>query len=550
MPHNNPELRKKIQQLWGHLWSGGISNPLAGIEQITYLLFMRQLEEFDLVRQAVARSAGEPYCSLFEGVWLPPEQHNQPLAAQRPLEKRALRWSEFKRLPADEMLWRVQTQVFPFMKQLGVQSRFTLHMTNSVMIISKPSLLAAAVTLIDEIFEGLDRNCQRTGRPFHSLQGEVYELLLAELSDAGRNGQFRTPRHIIKLMADLVRPQLGERIVDPACGTGGTLVGAYQYLVTQGALSVGAEDLPRDEDGFVRTASAAPTAAAQSALADTLWGYDIEAAMVRLAIMNLTMHGIAEPHINLSDTLGKEFMPPFEYDIVLANPPFSGNMNKADLNDCLRLSTTQTELLFVENSYRLLKKGGRACVIVPQGVLFDSGAAFKAVRQTLVDRCELMAVITLPSGVFKPYAGIATALLLFTKVWGPEDEVLTPATQQVFFYGMESDGYSLDDKRTKQEGYGDLQDILEKYHDSVGSALCDRSSKCFRVPRAEIESEGYDLSFTRYKHTREEGLRFDPPSLILDRIIEAEVGATDLDSLSSVDSGIVGELLKLKKLLG
>lgn len=552
MLQNNPELKSKIDQLWNKFWSGGISNPLTAIEQITYLLFMKRLDELDQKRQADAEWTGEKYTSKFEGTWIPPEERNWPVAEQRPIDKRTLRWGEFKRMQAEEMLQHVQGKVFPFLKDLnGAESNFTHHMKNAVFIIPKPALLVEAVKTIDEIFEVMEKDSRENGQSFQDIQGDVYEMLLAEIATAGKNGQFRTPRHIIKLMAELVQPQLGHKIADPACGTGGFLLGAYQYIVTQLAINAGTKNLEPDEDGFVRTSVAATlTEKAQTILQESLYGYDIDATMVRLGLMNLMMHGIDEPHIDYQDTLSKSYFEEAEYDIVLANPPFTGSIDKGDINENLQLSTTKTELLFVENIYRLLKKGGTACVIVPQGVLFGSGGVFRTLRQLLVERCDLKAVITLPSGVFKPYAGVSTAILLFTKVWGAKDKVAKPATEHVWFYEMAADGYSLDDKRTKQEGYGDLQDIIAKYHARDATTDTDRTAKCFMVPRADIEAENYDLSLSRYKEDVFEEVQYDAPGVILDRLIQAEVGDVDQAELVQVQNGIVRELLELKGMVG
>ncbi len=552
MLQNNPELKSKIGQLWDKFWSGGISNPLTAIEQITYLLFMKRLDELDQKRQADAEWTGEPYASKFEGRWIPPENRSQPEPEKFAIDKRNLRWSEFKRKPAEEMLQLVQGKVFPFLKDLnGAESNFTHHMRNAVFIIPKPALLVEAVKTIDDIFEIMEKDSQEKGQAFQDIQGDVYEMLLSEIATAGKNGQFRTPRHIIKLMADLVQPQMGHKIADPACGSGGFLLGAYQYIVTQLAIKAGTTNLTPDEDGFVRTSVAASlTKKAQAILSISLWGYDIDATMVRLGLMNLMMHGIDEPHIDYKDTLSKSYTEESEYDIVMANPPFTGSIDKGDINENLRLGTTKTELLFVENIYRLLKKGGTACVIVPQGVLFGSGGAFKTLRQLLLERCDLKAVITLPSGVFKPYAGVSTAILLFTKVWGPKDKVTQPATDHVWFYEMAADGYSLDDKRTKQEGFGDLQDIIAKYHARNPATNTDRTAKCFMVPRAEIEAESYDLSLSRYKEDVFEEVHYDAPGVILERLIQAEVGDVDEAELAKVQSGIVRELLELKRMVG
>ena len=554
MLQNNPELKSKIDQLWNKFWSGGISNPLTAIEQITYLLFMKRLDELDQKRQADAEWTGEKYISKFDGSWIPPEERNWPVAEQRPIEKRSLRWSEFKRMQAEEMLQHVQGKVFPFLKDLnGAESNFTHHMKNAVFIIPKPALMVEAVKTIDDIFEVMEKDSKEKGQAFQDIQGDVYEFLLSEIATAGKNGQFRTPRHIIKLMADLVQPQLGHKIADPACGSGGFLLGAYQYIVTELAKKAGAQDIKPDEDGFTRTSvAAALTEKAQAILTSSLWGYDIDQTMVRLGLMNLMMHGIDEPHIDYKDTLSKSYTEEAEYDIVMANPPFTGSIDKGDINENLTLGTTKTELLFVENIYRLLKKGGTACVIVPQGVLFGSGSAFKSLRRRLVDCCELKAVITLPSGVFKPYAGVSTAILIFTKVWGPKETVTKPATEHVWFYEMAADGYSLDDKRSKQEGHGDLQDIIARYHSRNPATDTDRTAKCFMVSRAEIadEKNNYDLSLSRYKQDVFEKVHYDAPGVILDRLIQAEVGDVDEIELTKVQSGIVRELLELKGMVG
>ena len=258
MLQNNPELRSKIDQLWNKFWSGGISNPLTAIEQITYLLFMKRLDELDLKRKSDAEFTGDNYASKFEGTWLLPEERNRPAAEQRPIDRRTLRWSEFKHMQAEDMLQHVQSKVFPFLRDLnGAESNFTHHMKNAVFIIPKPALLVEAVKTIDEIFEVMERDSRENGQAFQDIQGDVYEMLLSEIATAGKNGQFRTPRHIIKLMADLVQPQLGHKIADPACGSGGFLLGAYQYIVTQLAIHAGTTNLTPDEDGFVRTSVAA-----------------------------------------------------------------------------------------------------------------------------------------------------------------------------------------------------------------------------------------------------------------------------------------------------
>jgi type I restriction enzyme M protein len=518
---SNSTLKSKIDQLWKKFWSGGISNPLTAIEQITYLLFMKRLDDLDLKRISDAEFTGEEYISKFEG------EFTLPGTVQK-VNKQTLRWSHFKRMPAEEMLAHVQMKVFPFLKMLnGDESPFTHHMKNAVFIISKPALLVEAMSNIEEIFEEIEKDANEGGQAFQDIQGDVYEMLLSEIASAGKNGQFRTPRHIIKLMAELIEPKLGNRIADPACGTGGFLLGAYQYLVTQ--LDKNKKDLQPDEDGFIRNSvSGLLTKEVSAMLNESLYGYDVDTTMVRLALMNLMMHGVETPHVDYKDTLSKGFKETNNYHIIMANPPFTGSIDKGDINESLQLSTTKTELLFLENIYNLLKMGGTAGVIVPQGVLFGSGKAFVEARKILVEKCELKAVITMPSGVFKPYAGVSTAILIFTK--GGE-------TENVWFYNMQSDGYSLDDRRTKLEGYGDLQDLVTQYKKRDQRKDSDRKEKFFFVPKKEVVAEKYDLSMSRYKVDVFEDVVYEKPTVIL-------------TNLKEMESEINKELSELEEMLG
>jgi len=532
MLQHNAALKSKIDQLWDKFWAGGISNPLTAIEQITYLLFMKRLDDLDMQKQKASAFTGEKYTSRFKGKWLPP---GMPDKEENYVKKETLRWSSFKRLPADEMLNHVQTKVFPFLKDLNgeaevVTGPFTKHMANAVFIIPKASLLVEAITSIDEIFSIMDKDASSeggAGQSFQDIQGDVYEYLLSEIASAGKNGQFRTPRHIIKLMAELLEPQLGNRIADPACGTGGFLLGAYQYIVSQ--LDKELNKRTPDEDGFRRNSvSALLNEKTRTILQESIFGYDIDGTMVRLGLMNLMMHGIDNPHIDYKDTLSKSYTEESEFDLIMANPPFTGNIDKGDINrDVMNLDTTKTELLFVERIFKMLRNGGSAAVIVPQGVLFGSGKAFVSARKILVEECELKAVITMPSGVFKPYAGVSTAILIFTKAG---------ETKDVWFYEMQSDGYSLDDKRSKLEGdqkYGDLQDIVKQYKSRETQKELNRKSdktptrtlKHFFVPKKEITDNNYDLSLSRYKEDVFEEVTYEAPSVILDKldIIEKEI---------------------------
>ena len=521
MLQNNSALKSKIDQLWNKFWSGGIANPLTAIEQITYLLFMKRLDDLDLKKKADAEFTGEPYTSKFEGDYTIP-------GTDQKVDKATLCWSHFKHFPAEERLQHVQLRVFPFLKQLnGDESPFTQHMKNAVFIIPKPSLLVEAMSTIEDIFAEIEKDANEGGQAFQDIQGDVYEMLLSEIATAGKNGQFRTPRHIIKLIAELVAPQLGHSIADPACGTGGFLLGAYQYMVTQ--LDKNRGNIQPDEDGFIRNSvSSLLTKEVSDILNNSLYGYDFDVTMVRLGLMNLMMHGVDTPHIDYKDTLSKGFSESNRYNIVMANPPFTGSIDKGDINESLRLSTTKTELLFVEQIYNLLKMGGTAGVIVPQGVLFGSGKAFVEARKILIEKCELKAVITMPSGVFKPYAGVSTAILIFTK--GGE-------TENVWFYDMQNDGYSLDDKRTKLEGYGDLKDIVEQFKKRNPQNENDRKAKFFFVPKTEIAAEGYDLSMSKYKEDVFEEVPYEKPAVILARLktMEGEIS----QELNELD-GMVG----------
>ena len=517
MLQNNSQLKSLINKLWDQFWSGGISNPLTAIEQITYLLFMKRLDDLDLKRQSDSEFTGETFISKFEGEYALPGSKEE----DEKIDKQTLRWSYFRHLPADEMLLHVQTKVFPFIKDLnGETAPFTRHMANAVFIVPKPSLLVEAIKTIELIFTAIESDAEQGGQTFQDIQGDVYEMLLSEIATAGKNGQFRTPRHIIKLMCELVDPQLGNRIGDPACGTGGFLLGAYQYIVTQ----QDAEKNKRepDEDGFIRSSvSGQVNEQVRTILEQSLQGYDIDVTMVRLGLMNLMMHGIDNPEIDYKDTLSKSFTDEGSYHIVMANPPFTGNIDKGDINESLKLPTTKTELLFTERMFNMLRIGGTAAIIVPQGVLFGANKAFVQAREKLIKEAELKAVITMPSGVFKPYAGVSTAILIFTK--GGE-------TNHVWFYDMQSDGYSLDDKRNKLEGYGDLQDIVTRFKHRNPENDTDRKEKCFFVPKAEIIEKEYILSVNNYKDDVYDEIVYESPKMLFGKIRKLET-----DILSGIE---------------
>lgn len=522
MLHNNIILKSLIDRLWNNFWSGGISNPLTAIEQITYLLFMKQMDDLEAKRERDAEFTGETYDSKFVGQYKVPGSNEY-------VDKQDLRWRTFKRMPAEAMLLHVQTKVFPFLKEFEGGSKFTKAMANAVFIMPKPSLLVEAIKIIEDIFVEIERDAVEGGHAFQDIQGDVYEMLLGEIASAGKNGQFRTPRHIIKLMNDLVQPQLGQRIADPACGTAGFLLGAYQYILTDLVKKENPTALQPDEDGFMRaTVSATLNENLKHIVEESLYGYDIDTTMVRLGLMNLMMHGIDQPNIDYKDTLSKSYNEDAQFDIILANPPFTGNIDKGDINESLKLGTTKTELLFIERIYTMLKMGGTAAIVIPQGVLFGGGKAFIEARKIMVEKSELKAVISMPSGVFKPYAGVSTAILIFTK--GSE-------TNTVWFYDMQNDGYTLDDKRNKTDK-SDLQNIVKQYRQktSIASTEQEREGFYFSIAKKEILENGYDLSFRKYRKEVYEELVYENPEVIF-------------KNLEIIETKIFTELTELKKLI-
>lgn len=502
-------LKNKVANLWDKFWSGGLSNPLNAIEQITYLLFMKQLDEADKRKVSNADFLNEKYTSIFSGEYYPPGVDDKD--PKNAVQKETLRWSYWTRMPSEEMLLHVQSKVFPFIKQMeDVNSFFTKHMANAAFLIPSGRMLTEATKTIDEIYSELEKENR-----FIDAQGDFYEYLLDELRQSGKNGQFRTPTHVIELIVELVQPQLGNRIADPASGTAGFLLGGYKYLITQ--FTSDSYKQP-DDNGFIRGTLADKLVdenARKMLNEETFFGYDIDPTMIRIGLMNLMMHGITQPKIDYKDTLSKNYNEDNAFDIVMANPPFTGNIDKGDLNETFTVSTTKSELLFVERIYKMLRIGGIAGVVVPQGVLFGSGKAFKDIRKILIDKCELKAVISMPSGVFKPYAGVATAILIFTK--GGE-------TNHVWFYDMQSDGWSLDDKRTsllKPDGsrdFGDLHLIIEAYKKRNPKKESDRTQQHFFVPKTEIEENNYDLNLSKYKEEVYEEVKYDDPNDILKRL--------------------------------
>ena len=443
------ELKGKIDRVWDSFWSGGISNPLEVIEQITYLLFIRRLDDLQTLAENKARVTGKVESPVFT-----PAQSN-------------LRWGQFKNAEPARMHKLVNDQVFPFLQQLGGDgSTYGEHMKDARFTIPTPALLSKVVDLLDDIpMSERDTN------------GDLYEYLLSKIASAGVNGQFRTPRHIIKLMVDMMAPTPEDEICDPACGTGGFLVAASEYVrQTHPSALTNAKQRRHFHESMFH-------------------GYDFDSTMLRIGSMNMLLHGIESPDIRYRDSLSEGASDDAQrYTLILANPPFAGSLDyEATSKDLQRVvKTKKTELLFLALFLKLLKPGGRAAVIVPDGVLFGSSNAHKSLRKALVEDQKLDAVVKLPSGVFRPYAGVSTAILFFTKTD-------SGGTDDVWFYDVRADGFSLDDKRTKIEA-DDLPDALARWatHTTTERSR-ERTDQSFTVPKADIVAQGYDLSLNRYK---------------------------------------------------
>jgi type I restriction enzyme M protein len=467
------------------------------MEQISYLLFMRRLDAGDQKRCEDATWLRQSYVSIFDG-------------------QEDCRWSRFRHLPAEEMLEHVRDKVFPFIKRLGGENQsFARYMQDAVFIIPKPSLLVEAVGIIDEIYDEIERERKESGQAFHDTQGDLYEYLLSEISTAGKNGQFRTPRHIIQMICSLLDPKLGEEVCDPACGTGGFLLGAYQNILTRHT-SGNLREI--DENGIERGLvgdQLTDERQWQVLRERTFYGFDFDTTMVRIGLMNLLLHGLDRPNLHYRDTLSKKFDEKDRYDVVLANPPFKGSIDKSDIHEDLRLKTTKTELLLVNRIIDLLRIGGRAGVIVPDGVLFGSSNAHRDLRTMLLDECELQAVVSMPSGVFKPYAGVSAAVLVFIKGGRSEN---------IWFYDIEADGYSLDDKRDKV-AESDIPDVIARWKARDPQRDTDRTAKSFFVPADEIRQNKYELSVNRYSETKSEKVEYERPQITLAklRVLENDI---------------------------
>jgi type I restriction enzyme M protein len=485
----SPTLRSQVDSLWDKFWSGGISNPLTAIEQMSYLIFLKRLEDMDNARAASAKRRNTPFVSVFK-------------------KNEKSRWSYWSQLPGQEMLKHVRDVVFEFLRNLGSEtSSFTQHMQDAVFIIPKASLLQEAVKIIDDMHIS-EQNMD--------VQGDLYEYLLGQLSSAGKNGQFRTPRHIIRMMTRLIDPKIGERICDPAAGTGGFLVSAYEHILE---MNTSPDVLTYDEEGKAHNLigdKILNKKLHEFLKSHAINGYDFDPTMTRIGAMNLMLHGIDNPNFRWTDAMSKQFTEKECYDVVLANPPFKGSMDASDINERFKIKTKKTELLFVELIYDLLVIGGRAAVIVPDGVLFGASNAHQDVRKILLDKCRLDGIISMPSGVFKPYAGVSTAVLLFTKTGDAMN-----GKDKIWFYDMQADGFTLDDKRQKTEA-NDIEEIKKEFASRSAETKKNKNKKVVFVSAEEIRKNKYDLSISRYKTVEHKHVTYETPEALMDKVLVLE----------------------------
>ncbi len=482
------ELKNKIDNIWETFWTGGLANPLSVIEQVTYLMFIKLLDDNQIKKEKNAQVFGVKAQNLLfkDGNYV-----DESLNINEPYKN--LRWSNFKNIEPQEMYNIVKDKVFPFIKQInnGKDTAFSKFMENAVFMVPTPRVLVKVVDGLDH----LDLNNK-------DIMGDVYEYLLAKIASSGTNGQFRTPRHIIKMMVELVKPTLKDTIADPAMGSAGFIVESARYIQEHYS-----SELMKDEN--------------RQKYSSTMFsGYDTDQTMLRIGAMNMMLHGVDGPDIKYQDSLSEENIAANKFSLILANPPFKGSLDyEAVSKDLLAITKTKkTEILFLTLFLRMLKVGGRAASIVPDGVLFGSSKAHKSIRKEIVDNHKLEAIISMPSGVFKPYAGVSTAIMIFTKTG-------TGGTDKVWFYDMKADGLSLDDKRQEIED-NDIPDIIRRFNSRLETELDrKRTEQSFFVSKEEIQNNDYDLSINKYKEIVYEKVEYDKPSVIIERIdnIDKEV---------------------------
>ena len=483
------ELKNRIDSMWDMFAAGGLVNPLEVIEQVTYLMFIHDLDDADNIRAKESAMLGLPYKSIFA---------NEIKIGDRTMEGLQLKWSVFHDFPAARMYSVMQEWVFPFIKNLhgDKNSAYSKYMDDAIFKLPTPLLLSKVVDVLDDIYR-LMAEVKDV-----DIRGDVYEYLLSKIAQSGRNGQFRTPRHIIRMMVELMQPKPDDIICDPACGTSGFLVTAGEYL----------KEKHREEIFFDKQKK-------DHYMNHMFYGFDMDRTMLRIGAMNMMTHGVENPFIEYKDSLSDQNQDKDKYSLILANPPFKGSLDADTVSaDLLKVcKTKKTELLFLAVFLRMLKVGGRCACSVPDGVLFGSSTAHQSIRKELVEENRLEAVISMPSGVFKPYAGVSTGILIFTKTgYG--------GTDKVWFYDMTADGFSLDDKRTPV-AESDISDIIERFHNLDKETDRKRTDKSFFVSKKEIVDNEYDLSINKYKKVEYVAVEYPPASEIIANIeaIETEI---------------------------
>ncbi len=475
------EVKNKIDGIWDTFYSAGITSPLTVLEQMTYLFFIKLLDDSQIKKEANAKMFGvEVKDPVFKtGMWLNPESNKEvPYAS--------LRWSNFKNFDTTTMLNTVRNDVFVFIKNIssGKDSSYSRFMKDTIFMIPNERTLAKIVASIDKDLDMNDKDSM----------GDVYEYILGKMAASGTNGQFRTPRHIIRMMIHLLKPTLDDILCDPAMGSAGFIVEAAIYVS-----ELYKNELLKKEN-------------AEHYRNSMFYGFDTDQTMLRIGAMNMMLHGVENPNIEWQDSLSDDNKDNGKYTKVFANPPFKGSLDHGSVEKSLLsvAKTKQTELLFISLFLRILKLGGRCASIVPDGVLFGGTNAPKAIRQELVENQRLEAVISMPSGVFKPYAGVSTAILIFTKT-------NAGGTDKVWFYDMRADGFSLDDKRNEISD-NDIPDIIARFHNLVNETDRTRNDQSFFVPKAEIVENSYDLSINKYKEVERVKVEYEKPEVILKRI--------------------------------
>ena len=483
------ELKNKVDGLWEIFWTGGLTNPLDVIEQMTYLMFIRDLDDSDNVHMKESIMLGLPYKSIFE---------ENVTIGDRKVPGNQLKWSVFHDFPAQKMYANMQENVFPFIKNLhgDKESAYAKYMGDAIFKVPTPVMLDKIVTAMDEIYEKMEQLRSE------DVRGDIYEYLLSKLATAGVNGQFRTPRHIIKMMVEMMDPKADDLICDPACGTSGFLVESSEYLRKKKKAEVLFN--AKNKEHYMN---------------HMFHGYDMDRTMLRIGAMNMMTHGVSNPNIEYRDSLSDQNEDKEKYSLILANPPFKGSLDYDIVSaDLLKVcKTKKTELLFLTLFVRMLKTGGRCACIVPDGVLFGSSKAHKDIRKAIVEEQRLEAVISMPSGVFKPYAGVSTAILIFTKTGHG-------GTDKVWFYDMKADGRSLDDKRSEVKE-NDIPDIIARFKNLEAENDRKRTDQSFFVEKQEIVDNAYDLSINKYKEIEYIPVEYPPTSEIMAKLraLEKEV---------------------------